>query len=287
MEIRFNVAKEERKVLVQAVGEIEGRTPIYKKAPGFEYVVHNCIIDRHGTLIYDERTDEADVRHLLSELSARGFVYEGFGGSIDGDLAANAETEHSEDNTPERLSIEVPIAGFTHTALDNLDKLVTGKAALIMKAIGSDALPIERQESSLCFPWFNLPVSPAELDAYTRLIHTLCEMAKKQTRVTMKEKAVGGEGSEKFAFRTFLLRLGFIGAEYASARKVLLSRLSGSGSFKNGDHKDRDACKGLETADNSGESEVVVTGCDDDCSANNGLTGGYDAEMVSEVTVHG
>jgi len=95
-----------------------------------------------------------------------------------------------------------------------------------------------------------LPVSPAELDAYTRLIHALCEMAKKQTRVTMKERAIGGEDSEKFAFRTFLLRLGFIGTEYASARKVLLAKLSGSGSFKNGDHKDRFTHKGSETVGN-------------------------------------
>ena len=39
----------------------------------------------------------------------------------------------------------------------------------------------------------------------------LCDMAKKQKRVTAKEKAADSETSEKFAFRCFLLRLGFLG----------------------------------------------------------------------------
>ena len=70
----------------------------------------------------------------------------------------------------------------------------------------------------------------------SKFVHALCEMAKTQKRVTMKESSVD---SEKFAFRCFLLRLGFIGKEYASARKVLLSKLSGSGSFKSGGYQKR------------------------------------------------
>lgn len=38
----------------------------------------------------------------------------------------------------------------------------------------------------------------------------------------------------KYAFRCFLLRLGFIGAEYKLTRKVLLRNLSGSSAFRNG-----------------------------------------------------
>ena len=40
--------------------------------------------------------------------------------------------------------------------------------------------------------------------------------------------------NEKYAFRCFLLRLGFIGAEYKAARKILLKNLSGSSAFRNG-----------------------------------------------------
>ena len=40
--------------------------------------------------------------------------------------------------------------------------------------------------------------------------------------------------NEKYAFRCFLLRLGFIGSEYKKERKILLQNLSGNSSWKNG-----------------------------------------------------
>lgn len=38
----------------------------------------------------------------------------------------------------------------------------------------------------------------------------------------------------KYAMRTWLLRLGFIGDEFKTARELLTKRLSGDGSFRNG-----------------------------------------------------
>ena len=51
----------------------------------------------------------------------------------------------------------------------------------------------------------------------------------------MTEKAVE---NEKYAFRCFLLRLGFIGAEYKTERKILLKNLTGSSTFKSGAKKE-------------------------------------------------
>ncbi len=56
-------------------------------------------------------------------------------------------------------------------------------------------------------------------------------MAKDAKRVTAKEKETD---NDKYAFRCFLLRLGFIGDEYKSDRKVLLKNLTGSSAFKSG-----------------------------------------------------
>ena len=53
-------------------------------------------------------------------------------------------------------------------------------------------------------------------------------MAKEAKRVIAKEAEVE---SEKYAFRCFLLRLGFIGNEYKMQRKILMRRLSGSAAF--------------------------------------------------------
>lgn len=40
--------------------------------------------------------------------------------------------------------------------------------------------------------------------------------------------------NDKYAFRCFLLRLGFIGSEYKTERKILLRNLTGSSAFRNG-----------------------------------------------------
>ena len=67
-------------------------------------------------------------------------------------------------------------------------------------------------------------------------ISALCEMAKTQKRITAKGKSVD---NEKYAFRCFLLRLGFIGDEYKAERKILLRNLTGSSAFKSGTKEEK------------------------------------------------
>ena len=81
------------------------------------------------------------------------------------------------------------------------------------------------------FPWFTLSGADSEADAYTRFIHALYEMAKTQKRVTAKVRETE---NDKFTMRVFLIRLGFIGEEYKTARKILLQNLTGNSSWKNG-----------------------------------------------------
>lgn len=95
---------------------------------------------------------------------------------------------------------------------------------LIKKAVGAKALPIERTEATLRFPWFSADASSEDVQAYAVFISRLCATAKEQKRVTAVERTVD---NEKYAFRCFLLKLGFIGDEYKVARKVLLARLEG------------------------------------------------------------
>jgi hypothetical protein len=231
MEIKFNVTGAERKALVEAVSALTRCGAVYKKAPSFAYVVQNYTIDKNGALLWDERTDARDARQLLAGLAAQGFVSED---SMEEEVQKNPCHEY---DALDRLSIAVPLEDFTETSLDNLTKLVTSKSALIRKAIGADALPIQRESDRLCFSWFSPNASPEEIHAYTQFVAALCEVAKKQQRVTATEKPAD---SEKFAFRCFLLRLGFIGPEYALARKALLRNLPGDSSFKTGKRTERD-----------------------------------------------
>ena len=82
----------------------------------------------------------------------------------------------------------------------------------------------------MAFPWFT-EVEPESAMAYTNFIAALCRMTKETKRVTATAKEVE---NEKYAFRCFLLRLGFIGAEYKKDRKILLQNLSGSAAFRDG-----------------------------------------------------
>lgn len=72
---------------------------------------------------------------------------------------------------------------------------------------------------------------------YMHFITALCDMARNQKRInTCAQKT----DNEKYAFRWFLLRLGFIGAEYKTERKILLRNLTGSSAFKGGRSDDND-----------------------------------------------
>ena len=132
----------------------------------------------------------------------------------------------------DRLTIEVPLKGFTSEKLDNLAKLVNAKATLLKAALGADNLPIKQTADTLLFPWFSGTIDEQHTNAYSTLISLLCKTAIEKKRVTAKEKDI--EGSPKYAMRCFLLSLGFIGDEYKAARKILLSRLEGNSSWKNG-----------------------------------------------------
>lgn len=129
------------------------------------------------------------------------------------------------------LAIEMPLVGFTPEKLDNLTKLVDSKATIFKKAFDTDDLSIRIVDDKISFPWFKLTATEGEVDAYTRFVCALCEMAKTLQRVTAKEK---DGGNDKFTMRLFLIRLGFVGSEFKMARKILLRNLTGNTAWKDG-----------------------------------------------------
>lgn len=70
-----------------------------------------------------------------------------------------------------------------------------------------------------------------ELKSYIQLCLALSQMAK-----TLKSASPKPQQTEnpKYAMRTWLLRLGFIGEEFATAREILTKHLDGDASFRNG-----------------------------------------------------
>ena len=125
--------------------------------------------------------------------------------------------------------LRFPKEGIDATALENLKKLVEGKAWLIKQALEADELPIEEDAETLRFPWLK-GTPPSELvKATTCLIAALIKLAKKQKRVTLTANETD---NPRYAFRCFLLRLGFIGKEYKDVRKTLMDGIPGNGSIR-------------------------------------------------------
>ena len=250
MERRFNVTGERRKEMVKVISGIVGMKAVYMRMPTCAYAISNFTVSKEGTLAWDERSSGELVEKVLAGLAQAGFTAEPE--ETTEEQAETQETAEPEDSAeadaegtaePEEaagpqegigLTVSLPRESFTDAALENLQKLVDAKAALIKKALAVESLPVEADAEKVSFPWFADGQDGDAAKAYTHFITALCDMARKQKRVTAKERPAD---NEKYAFRCFLLRLGFIGEEYKGERKVLLKNLSGNGSFKSGARK--------------------------------------------------
>jgi len=222
MTITINAQGAERKRLVKALSHWLGESANYCGAPTFAYEIGRFTVDKNGSLSFSELIDEEVIERLLEYLYDENF-------DIDmRDTAKEPETEATSDEVS-GITMRLPKADFTDATLANLEALVNAKGNLIKKALGTDALPIERHDEYIEFPWFKPFTEPKEMEAYAHFLNALCEMARTQKRITAKEKEVD---NEKYAFRCFLLRLGFIGDEYKQERKILLRNLEGSSAFK-------------------------------------------------------
>ena len=226
MELKFNVTGPQRKEMVSIISDTVHMKAVYKFMPTCAYVIDNMTVSKEGTLLWDERTSRETIDAVLAALTTAGFSYEG-------------EKQESEPEQPAAdesgLTVSLPKDGFSDMALENLNRLLDAKGTLIKKALDIEALPLEITDERVSFPWFHRDLTPDEVQTYMSFIANLCAMAKNAKRITVTEKPVD---NEKYAFRCFLLRLGFIGSEYKTQRKILLRNLTGSSAFKSGSQKE-------------------------------------------------
>lgn len=234
MKVNYNVTGEDRKQMVAIISREAGIHAVYTKMPECAFVIGNMKVTKEGTLHWDERTDEALIERITAALAEAGFTAEAEEAE-ETESAELPEEDAAEEPAAEEvaeeggLTVSMPRDYFTDEALENLKKIVASKRTLLMKALGADDLSILITDETVSFPWFPEP-SPAEAQAFTHLITAICKMAKEAKRVTATEKETE---SEKYTFRCWLLRLGFVGAEHKHDRAILLQNLSGHAAFKN------------------------------------------------------
>ena len=233
MKANYNLAGTKRKELVQAIAEITGEKADYMRMPTCAYEIGNITVDKDGGV---SCSDEEEMQMVMKALNEKGFTAEEDAETKQPEQAETTEPEHTteeeketaEDEQEPALTISLPLASANVGILRNL---ISAKESLIKKALGITDTRINISDEKIEFPWFDRELTPEETNAYTRFLSFLCKLSKEVKRCNGKEHPAA---NEKYTFRCFLLRLGFIGAEYKEDRKVLLKNLTGSSAFKNG-----------------------------------------------------
>ena len=227
MKAEYNKQGAARKELADAISHITGESAKYLFLPTKAYQIGSIMVGETGTV---ECEDEALFQKVVQELAAKGFRPENRVPIMEEGVKPG---ETSEMESVDTLTISLP-DNLTEEDFVKLQNLVASKASLFKKALGTNDLTIQRGEGKISFPWFH-EADSTKVQVYTKLVTALCQMAKKSKRITAKEHEVP---NEKYAFRCFLLRLGFIGSEYKDCRKILLEKLSGSAAYRDGGGKD-------------------------------------------------
>lgn len=218
-EIRFTLEPKQRPKLAQEIGKILGTAPHYERVPSCAYDIAGYRLNKEGVLYIPEGTAVETVVHLIRQLRECGFQ-------------DDAEFTEEVPMQQDKLTIAVPRVSLTDTALNNLQKIIANKQTLLQRAFQIDSTEVEIIEEKINFTWFPYTEDGDEIAAYTQFITRLCDMAKGAKRVSSKPTETD---NDKYAFRCFLLRLGFIGKEYKTARKILLRNLTGNSAFRFGE----------------------------------------------------
>ena len=227
MRVEFNRIGAERKALITAISEILGTKAKYMGMPSTAYDFGGLIVDKTGAFEFEENIFPKDIKDLLQSLAEKGFTTEN-----SKDLEQGKEVSEEPEETLQSESMGLTIAvPLEKVKVGNLTNLLKVKGELIKKALGADDIRIEVDDEKVSFPWFSELPDADSCKAYQNFIVALCKMSKEQKRINSTEKEVE---NEKYAFRCFLLRLGFIGADFKTDRKILLKNLEGSAAFKNG-----------------------------------------------------
>lgn len=162
---------------------------------------------------------------------------------------------------PLDVTISLPLTRHTGTTLKNLINLLYSRGALVSKAVGGEFLIDENvvdaleeanpikvedvrtcladyedgilgfrlEEDKLTFDGFTNVQDAEHLQTYTKLATLMNKMALSQKRIQAKEV---DSSNEKYALRSWLIRLGMSGDEYKADRKRLMENLSGHTAFR-------------------------------------------------------
>ena len=239
MKANYNLTGTKRKELVHAIEEITGDKAQYMRMPTCAYEIGDITVDKDGGV---SCSDEEKMQMVMKALNEKGFTAEEDAetkqpeqaettdqeAATEQEPTTEEEKETAEDEQEPALTISLPLASANVGILRNL---ISAKESLIKKALGITDTRINITDEKIEFPWFDRELTPEETNAYMLFLTQLCKLSKELKHASSKPVETD---NEKYAFRTWLLRMGFIGPDFKAARKILLKNLSGSSAFRNG-----------------------------------------------------
>lgn len=242
----------DRKEIVKALGNFFGVKPRYMGAPTFAYQVtaadETYTVDRTGRIVTSSG----------KEVTLESIIQKGI---VEADLPVDPLVP------PSLYEVTIPMEGHTAITLRNLVNLLFSKQTIIVKSLATGSVIVEESfvkalndtqlESmddfkgvlacngtapcpgiffdfdveTITFNFLKGNPSYEKLQAYTHFVVCLNETAKK-LKYTLAKPTV--TDNPKFTLRLFLIRLGMVGEEYRTDRKLLLENLEGNSAFRNG-----------------------------------------------------
>lgn len=139
-----------------------------------------------------------------------------------------------------RLTIIIDGSGHTDKSKGNLGKVFESKRDLILMAFGVEDGNIEVTDEKVIFRIFKTTFDAEKITAYEQFCTLLNNLALSLKSASSKKTE---SDNPKFTFRVFLIRLGMVGAEYKTTRKVLLERLAGNSAFRSGSKPVKEAAE--------------------------------------------
>ncbi len=129
--------------------------------------------------------------------------------------------------------LTVTVQGPLHAekSKENLINLFESKKEIILRAFGVEDGNIEVDNEKAVFQLFWATLDADKITAYKHFC-TLINQLALNLRSASKKKSESD--NPKFTFRTFLIRLGMVGNEYKTTRKILLENLEGNSAFRSG-----------------------------------------------------
>ncbi|MDR3602079.1 MAG: virulence factor [Desulfosporosinus sp.] len=241
----FKVIGFERKQIASNIAEALGEEVKYQGPPTFAYLIAGWRVDRNGVVTSPEIEDNKILRTVLEALKTAGVIPEGNGTVT---LPLNDHDGNSLRNTvniiwskqkliQKALDWQASIipAGLVNAInavpIDSLEEF----AEAVNKAIDAGAIEEDSQlefdliDKSISFSFFNAILNIEEVLAYRTLCQLINEQGRKQKFSSTNQREVI---NEKYAFRVWLLKLGFIGEIFKTERKILLSKLDGDAAYR-------------------------------------------------------